>query len=81
MVRAEIDAGREVPAKPVPAALGDLAKGSVDTAQRLYRKAQSRTFTMPVSLAELEAKRAAKAAKSEKPTGKPAKKRARGKRK
>ncbi len=63
MVRERMDAGREIPLKPVPAALGEVAKGSVAASQRLYRKAQSRTFSMPFSLAELEAKKQAKATK------------------
>ena len=80
MVREALDAGREIPAKPVPASLGEAARGAVDASQRLYRKAQSRTFAMSFSLKDLEAQRAAKAAAAKATPKKPAKKTARTRR-
>lgn len=75
MVREALDAGREIPAKPVPASLGEAARGAVDASQRLYRKAQARTFAMSFSLKDIEAKAAAaQAAQAKKPAKKPAKK-------
>lgn len=83
MVREALDAGREIPAKPVPASLGETARGAVAASQRLYRKAQSRTFAMSFSLKDLEAQRAAKVAAKATPKAsskKPAKKTARTRR-
>ena len=59
MVREALDAGREIPAKPVPASLGEVARGAVAASQRLYRSAQSRTFSIGFSLRDIEAKAAA----------------------
>ncbi len=81
MIRAELDAGREIPLKGVPAALGDVAKGSVDASQRLYRRAQSRTYSIGFSLREMEAARAARQARTAPPAQKKAQLQPRAKRK
>ena len=59
MVREALDAGHEIPAKPVPASLGEVARGAVAASQRLYRSAQSRTFSIGFSLRDIEARAAA----------------------
>jgi len=73
MVREALDAGREIPAKGVPASLGELAKGAVDASQRLYRKAQSRTYAISFSLKDIETARKATPASAAKPAKKRAK--------
>ena len=75
MVREALDAGHEIPAKPVPASLGEVARGAVAASQRLYRSAQSRTFSIGFSLRDIEARAAAaKAAQTQDEATKPAKK-------
>ena len=78
MVREALDAGHEIPAKPVPASLGEVARGAVAASQRLYRSAQSRTFSIGFSLRDIEAKaaaaRAAQQTKAAEEATKPAKK-------
>lgn len=58
MARAAQRAGRELPAVGIPASLGDVAKYSVEASQELLRQSGRSSFTVSVSLRELEQLRA-----------------------